>query len=91
MITYVYMLRCSDGSLYTGWTTDLERRVKEHNSSGKGAKATRSRRPCKLVYHEVFEEKDPIEAKRVAMKREWEIKNKMTKEEKEKMIRNKMP
>ncbi len=50
------MVRCSDGSLYTGWTTDLEKRIDKHNS-GKGAKYTRSRLPVELVYSECFEEK----------------------------------
>lgn len=50
----VYMVRCKDGSLYTGITTDLHRRLQEHNSSKKGAKYTRSRRPVSLVYTRVF-------------------------------------
>ena len=45
----VYILKCSDGSYYTGWTTDIERRLSEHNA-GKGAKYTRGRTPCTLVY-----------------------------------------
>jgi putative endonuclease len=44
---YVYILRCGDGSLYTGWTVDLEKRVETHNS-GKGARYTRSRRPVRV-------------------------------------------
>ncbi len=49
----VYMLRCADGSLYTGITTDLARRVAEHNGAGgPGARYTRSRRPVQLVYAE---------------------------------------
>ena len=47
----VYILRCADGTLYTGWTTDLERRLRAHNS-GQGAKYTRGRRPVRLVYRE---------------------------------------
>ena len=47
----VYILQCADGTLYTGWTTDLERRLRAHNS-GQGAKYTRGRRPVSLVYHE---------------------------------------
>ena len=47
---YTYMVKCSDGTLYTGWTTDLEHRVKAHND-GEGAKYTRSRRPVELVYY----------------------------------------
>ena len=64
---FVYLLRCSDGSLYCGWTTDLKRRMATHNA-GKGAKYTRARRPVELVY---FEE---LENKNSAMKREYEIK-----------------
>ena len=76
---YVYILRCSDDTLYTGWTTDLTHRVAVHNS-GKGAKYTRSRRPVELVYHEEYFDK--IEAQR----RERAIK-KLTRAEKEKLIR----
>jgi len=49
---YVYILECIDNSLYTGVTTDLERRVQEHNESSKGARYTRPRRPVRLVYYE---------------------------------------
>lgn len=66
-MNYTYILKCRDGSLYTGWTTDLERRLKEHNS-GKGAKYTKSRRPVMLVYYETFDTKEE------AMKREYAIK-----------------
>ena len=48
---FVYIVRCSDGTLYTGYTTDVERRVAEHNA-GTGAKYTRGRRPVRLVYQE---------------------------------------
>ena len=51
MKAYVYILRCGDGSLYTGYTTDLTARFKKH-SAGKGAKYTRSRLPVELVYSE---------------------------------------
>ncbi len=64
---YTYMVECSDGTLYTGWTFDLQKRINAHNS-GKGAKYTRSRRPVKLVYYETFDSKSE------AMKREIEIK-----------------
>ncbi len=47
----VYILQCADGTLYTGWTTDLERRLQAHNS-GRGARYTRGRRPLRLVYRE---------------------------------------
>lgn len=66
-MNYVYMLRCGDGSLYTGWTVDLEKRLKQH-SAGKGGSYTRSHLPVELVYHESFEER------RQAMSREAEIK-----------------
>ena len=61
------MLKCSDGTLYTGWTNDLEKRVEAHNS-GKGAKYTKARRPVELAYYEEFETKEQ------AMKREYAIK-----------------
>ena len=77
MDNYTYIVECSDGTLYTGWTTSLEKRVKAHNS-GKGAKYTRSRGPVKLVYFESFE------TIQEAMHREWEIKQ-MTREEKKKL------
>ncbi len=86
MTAYTYILRCSDNSLYTGWTTDLKRRLTEHNSEDQGAKYTRARRPCKLVYYEAFENEDETEAKRSAMQREWFIKNKMTKKQKENLV-----
>ncbi len=49
---HVYILRCADGTLYTGITTDIERRLKEHNSSDRGARYTRSRRPVRLAWSE---------------------------------------
>lgn len=52
---FVYGLRCEDGTVYTGITTDLERRVREHNTSKLGAKYTRARRPVKLIYSKKFE------------------------------------
>ncbi|MBE6664118.1 MAG: GIY-YIG nuclease family protein [Ruminococcaceae bacterium] len=66
-MNYTYILRCADGTLYCGWTNDLEKRIKTHND-GKGAKYTRSRLPVKLVYFEKFE--SSVEAQ----KREREIK-----------------
>lgn len=62
-----YIVQCSDGTLYTGWTVDIERRVAQHNK-GKGAKYTKTRRPVKLVYIE--EQPD----KKTALKRERAIK-----------------
>lgn len=64
---YVYMVKCADNSLYTGWTTDIERRILMHNS-GKGAKYTRSKLPVILVYAEAYETKSE------ALKREHAIK-----------------
>ena len=77
-MNYTYMVRCSDGSLYTGYTTNLKRREKAHNS-GKGAKYTRGRRPVTLVYFEAFETKEE------AMRREAAIK-KLSKEKKELLV-----
>ena len=67
MKAFTYILVCADGTLYTGWTNDLEKRLAAHNA-GRGAKYTRSRRPVRLFYYEEFEEK--CEAQR----RECEIK-----------------
>jgi putative endonuclease len=75
---YTYILRCADGSYYTGWTNDLEKRIEAHNT-GHGAKYTKSRIPVELVYFELHETKE------AAMKREYEIKQ-MTRLEKEKLI-----
>ena len=79
-MNYVYMLRCRDGSLYTGWTNDLEKRLKAHNS-GSASKYTRTRHPAELVYFEEWESKE------AAMSREWHIKR-LTREEKLKLIDN---
>lgn len=77
-MNYTYILKCADGSLYTGWTNDLAKRVADHND-GKGAKYTKGRGPVTLAYYEAFESKEE------AMRREYAIK-KMTKEEKEALI-----
>ncbi len=66
-MNYVYILECVDKSLYTGWTNNLEKRVKTH-SEGKGGKYTRSRLPVKLIYFEEYNDKIS------AQKREYEIK-----------------
>ncbi|XGI84428.1 GIY-YIG nuclease family protein [Halorutilales archaeon Cl-col2-1] len=71
---YVYVVECSDGSLYTGYTTDVERRLEEHNS-GDGAKYTRGRTPVKLVHEEEYGSRSE------AMRREHEIKQ-MSRDEK---------
>ena len=75
------MLKCSDGTLYTGWTNDLEKRVEAHNS-GKGAKYTKARRPVELAYYEEFETKEQ------AMKREYAIKQ-LGRREKQELIAGK--
>lgn len=67
MAAFVYMLRCKDGSLYTGWTNDLEQRLAMH-SSGRGAKYTRGRGPLELVYSEELPDKE------AALRRECAIK-----------------
>lgn len=77
-MNYTYILECKDGTYYTGWTNNLEKRLKTHNS-GLGAKYTRARRPVSLVYHEEFETKEE------AMRREYAIKH-MSREEKKKLI-----
>lgn len=78
-MNYTYILRCADGSYYTGWTNDLERRVRAH-SEGRGCKYTRSRTPVELVYFEEFETRSE------AMSREAGIKR-LTRAQKEAMIR----
>ena len=80
-LNYTYKLKCSDGTLYTGWTNDLEKRVEAHNS-GKGAKYTKARRPVELAYYEEFETKEQ------AMKREYAIKQ-LGRKEKQKLIAGK--
>ncbi|MBQ7975047.1 MAG: GIY-YIG nuclease family protein [Clostridia bacterium] len=77
---YTYIVRCSDGSLYCGYSTNPEKRVKVHNS-GRGAKYTRSRLPVELVYAEVFDTKEN------AMSREYAIK-KLTRARKLELIKN---
>lgn len=66
-MNYAYLLLCADGSLYAGWTNDLQRRLHAHNE-GTGAKYTRARRPVRLVYAEAFDTKEE------AQKRECQIK-----------------
>lgn len=76
---YTYIVECRDKTLYTGWTTDLEKRIKAHNE-GKGAKYTKSRAPVKLVYYEQYE------TKQEALKREYAIKQ-LTRKEKLALIK----
>ena len=75
----VYILRCSDETLYTGIAKELEKRVMEHNNSAKGAKYTRARRPVSLIYQELCADKSQ------ALKREYAIK-KLTRTQKESLI-----
>ena len=81
-MNYTYILTCRDGTLYTGWTNDLEKRLRIHNE-GKGAKYTKSRRPVVLAYFEEFN------TKKEAMRREWEIKQ-MDRQQKLELIRHNM-
>lgn len=80
-MNYTYILECKDGTYYTGWTNNLEKRLKDHND-GKGAKYTKARLPVVLVYHEMFKTKEE------AMRREYAIKH-MTRKEKEELMKNK--
>lgn len=80
-MNYTYILKCSDGTYYCGWTNDLEKRLKTHNA-GKGSKYTRVRLPVELVHYEEFETKEE------AMSREWYIK-KLSRAQKEELIKSK--
>lgn len=75
---WTYILRCADGTLYTGWTSDLARRLRAHNA-GTASKYTRSRLPVELAYSESHE------SKQEAMRREWEIKQ-LSRGEKETLL-----
>ena len=75
---FVYIVRCSDNSLYTGYTNNIEARINKHNA-GKGAKYTKRRRPVVLVYQEMYETKSE------ALRREYEIKT-FTRQRKLKLI-----
>ena len=75
---FAYLVRCADGTLYGGYTTDLQKRLKTHNS-GKGAKYTRARLPVELVWWE------ECPTKQAAMSREWQVKH-LTREEKLKLV-----
>lgn len=77
-INYVYIIECSDGTLYTGYTNNLDKRINTHNK-GKGAKYTRCRLPVKLLYYEEYDLKGE------ALKREYKIKQ-MTRKQKLKLI-----
>ena len=75
---FVYIIKCSDGTFYTGYTIDIDRRIKEHNS-GEGAKYTRGRTPVKLIYKESYNSRSN------AQKREYEIKQ-LPRSKKEELI-----
>jgi putative endonuclease len=77
-MNYTYIVQCSDGSFYTGWTNDLDKRIAAHNA-GKGAKYTKTRRPVSLIYYETFE------TKQEAMSREYHLKQ-LTRAQKEALI-----
>ena len=79
MSFFCYMVECADGTFYTGWSTDPERRVKVHNA-GRGAKYTRMRRPVKLIYQEELPDKSS------ALKRERAIK-KLSRKRKETLVK----
>lgn len=78
MAAYVYMVECADGTYYTGWTNDVEKRLTAHND-GTGARYTRSREPVQLVYLEELNDKQ------TAQRREWSIK-KLTHAQKEQLV-----
>lgn len=78
-IYYVYILKCSDETFYTGISSNVMKRLQSHNK-GKGAKYTRGRLPCSLVYLE------QCESKSAALKREWFIKHKLNRKEKENLV-----
>lgn len=75
---FVYILECKDGSLYTGWTTDIIKRFRAHQS-GRGARYTKTHYPMRIVHLEIFDDKSE------AMKREYEIKH-FTREKKKQLI-----
>ena len=74
-MNYTYMMKCADGTLYTGWTTSVEKRLKAHKEGKAGAKYTRAKRPVELVYYEGYATKEE------AMSREYAIKQ-LTRKEK---------
>ena len=76
---YLYVVRCADDTLYAGVTTNLVRRLGEHNKGARGAKYTRSRRPVKLVYCESFPARSPAQIAESAFK-------KLTRAEKERVL-----
>ncbi len=79
VVNYTYIVMCKDGTYYTGWTNNLQKRIDDHNA-GKGAKYTKSRLPVELMYYETFDTKEE------AMRREYAIKR-LSRKEKEKLIK----
>ena len=73
---YLYIVKCRDESFYTGITTDIKRRVKEHNNSKLGAKSLRGKRPVELVYKEEFDSQSQARKREAAIKN-WKRKNKL--------------
>ena len=78
-MNYTYIVECADGTLYTGWTTNVQKRVKAHNEEKSGAKYTKAKRPVKFVYYEGYETKEE------AMRREYAIKQ-LTRKQKLELI-----
>ena len=78
-MNYTYIVECADGTLYTGWTTNVQKRVKAHNEEKSGAKYTKAKRPVKLVYYEGYDTKE------AAMRREYAIKQ-LTRKQKLELI-----
>jgi len=76
---FLYVLKCDDGTLYTGVTTNIQRRLKEHNTSSRGAKYTKTRRPVEVVYWTCFRDRSS------AQKAEYKFKQ-LTREQKKKVI-----
>ena len=64
---YVYILKCADGTLYTGWTNNLDKRLSTHNE-GLGAKYTRGRTPVEIIYYEEFSTRSEAQARETAIK-----------------------
>jgi putative endonuclease len=75
---YTYIVQCADGTYYTGWTVQLEKRIKKHNA-GKGSNYTRSRRPVELVYWEVYPTNSEAQSREIKIKQ-------LSRAEKEKLI-----
>jgi len=77
---HLYVVKCNDGTLYTGVTTDIDRRVREHNGSKRGAKYTKTRRPVKLVWSKEYKNRSEAQSaeysfKKLFHKQKWEIIN----------------